>query len=102
MTSTNDKGIIDTAVDAVSSAAASVGEAAVELRDKVHHNLDSPNEKLLGESAAVKKRIAEEKMKDNKVPTSERLKAAGGVIEHSVEEVVHKTIYEADKMLTNQ
>lgn len=97
MSDVQEKGYVATAIDAVSSAAASVGDAAEDLKNRISHMGNAAEEKLKEEEAAAKKELDKETVKDSSASTTDRIKAAGGVVEHTAEEALHKTKYEAEK-----
>ena len=97
MSQVQEKGYIDTAIDAVSSAAATVSNAATDLKERITHLGNAADEKTQEKGAALKKEMDKETVKDSDAPLGERVKAAGGVVQHSVEEKVHEAKYEKEK-----
>ena len=97
MSQAGEKGYMDTAIDAVSSAAASVGNAATDLKDRITHLGAAADEKTQEKGAAMQKEMDKETVKNGDAPLGDRVKAAGGVVHHAVDEKVHEAKYEKEK-----
>ena len=102
MSQVGEKGYIETAIDAVSSAAATVSNAAADLKERVTHLGNAADEKAQQTSAAAQKEVDKEIVKDSAAPLGDRVKAAGGVVQHSVEEKVHEAKFEKEKKQATQ
>jgi hypothetical protein len=95
--SKNEKGYMDSATDAVSSAAASVGNAAGNMKDRMGHMGNAISEKAQEQTYATSKEANKEIAKDSHVGVGDRIHAAGSAVSDAAHEKTHEAKYEKEK-----
>lgn len=92
-----EKGFLESAMDAASSAASTVSNATADLKDRVTHMGAAASEKTQQGAAAANKEADKQIVKDSNAGIGDRLKAAGGVVSNTVDEKSHELQYEKEK-----